>query len=604
MDSVQYRYRRRRFHGAILAAVLAMISVDTLAAQSSVVENRSSASSPPSAALFWQIDSDLVGTHLDAQTPELSAHIDRLMAEMTDEERVAQLLMVSWADEEPTPEVMRWIRERNIGGVKVFGWNGENLVTLARAIDEMQQASISTDNGIPLFTATDQEGGWVRHVKDGTSVTPGNMAIGAGGLPYDALMTGRYIGLELRALGINMNFAPTVDVYRNPEAHVIGPRAFSSNARQTGMLGIAYYRGLDEVGVIATAKHFPGHGNAGGDSHGMLPIIEDSYDELWDVDMLPFRMLIRDGVPAVLSGHLSFPEVTGDFAPASISPYFKRNVLRDELNFEGIVITDDLHMGGALEYGAAQGWSFDEVVLRAVEAGNDIVMFSQTPEFNGPIWNTLIDAYRSDRSFRRRVDESVRRLLRLKLTYLRPDWRVPLEPDVSAIRSVMRTDEAQEFFLDQAGRSVTVVADNGLPLNPATVGRVLLVGNDPEFRRQGRAVFPEADVLRFENPAFYSSSRRDRQRFAAAARRYDTVVFLLSDPGSLEILQAGEDSAENITVYSILTPIYFSELPWVQRAIAAYGWGRESYESGFSALLGRTPAPGRLPISAPDHSAP
>ncbi len=604
MDSVQYRYRRPRVQGAVLAAVLAMISVDTLAAQSSVVENRSSASSPPSAALFWQIDSDLVGTHLDAKTPELSAHIERLMAEMTDEERVAQLLMVSWADEEPTPEVMRWIRERNIGGVKVFGWNGENLVTLARAIDEMQQASLSTDNGIPLFTATDQEGGWVRHVKDGTSVTPGNMAIGAGGLPYDALMTGRYIGLELRALGINMNFAPTVDVYRNPEAHVIGPRAFSSNARQTGMLGIAYYRGLDEAGVIATAKHFPGHGNAGGDSHGMLPVIEDSYDELWDVDMLPFRMLIRDGVPAVLSGHLSFPEVTGNFAPASISPYFKRNVLRDELNFEGIVITDDLHMGGALEYGAAQGWSFDEVVLRAVEAGNDIVMFSQTPEFNGPIWNTLIDAYRSDSSFRRRVDESVRRLLRLKLTYLRPDWRVPLQPDVSAIRSVMRTDEAQKFFLDQAGRSVTVVADNGLPLNPATAGRVLLVGNDPEFRRQGRAVFPGADVLRFENPAFYSSSRRDRQRFAAAARRYDTVVFLLSDPGSLEILQAGEDSAESITVYSILTPIYFSELPWVQRAIAAYGWGRESYESGFSALLGRTPAPGRLPISAPDHNAP
>lgn len=597
MDSVQHRPVHRRSRDAVLLAVLAMLTANLLTAQTSMVENRSSPSAAPSAALFWQIDGDAVGTHFDTQSPELSAHIDRLLAEMTDEERVAQLLMVSWADEEPTPEVMRWIRERNIGGVKVFGWNGENLTTLAEAIDEMQRASIDTDNGIPLFTATDQEGGWVRHVKDGTSVTPGNMAIGAGGLPYDALMTGRYIGLELRALGINMNFAPTVDVYRNPEAHVIGPRAFSSDARQTGILGIAYYRGLDEAGVIATAKHFPGHGNAGGDSHGMLPVLDDTYEELWNVDMLPFRMLIRDGVPAVLSGHLSFPEITGDLAPASISPYFKQKVLRDELDFEGIVITDDLHMGGALEYGAAQGWSFAQVVLRAVEAGNDIVMFSQTPRFDGPIWNTLIDAYRSDGSFRRRVDESVRRLLRLKLTYLRPHWRVPLQPDVSAIRSIMRTDQAQNFFLDQAGRSVTTIADDGLPLNQATAGRVLLVGNDPEFRRQGRAVFPEADTLQFENPAFYSSSRRDRQRFAAAARRYDTVIFLLSDPGSLEILQAGIDSAQAITVYSILTPIYFSELPWVQRAIAAYGWGQESYESGFSALLGRTPAPGRLPIS-------
>ncbi len=599
MVTAQHRSAASRTHLAIIVAILSICSVQLLGAQSSMVENRSASAVEPSSALFWDIDSDAVGTFQDDVSPELTAHIEEIMAEMSDEERVAQLLMVSWAAEEPTPEVMRWIRERNIGGVKVFGWNGENRTTRAEAIHEMQEASLATENGIPLFTATDQEGGWVRHVKDGTSVTPGNMAIGAGGLPYDALMTGRYIGLELRALGINMNFAPTVDVYRNPDAHVIGPRAFSSDARQSGILGIAYYRGLDEAGVIATAKHFPGHGNAGGDSHGMLPVITDDYETLWDVDMLPFRMLIRDGVPAVLSGHLSFPEITGDYAPASISAYFKQNVLRDELSFEGIVITDDLHMGGALEYGAAQGWSFDEVVLRAVEAGNDIVMFSQTPAFDGPIWNTLIDAYRSDPEIRQQVDESVRRLLRLKLTYLRPEWRVPLQPDVTAIRSLMRTDEAQSFFLDQAGRSVTVVADEGLPLNPTTAGRVLLVGNDPEFIRSGRRAFPGADTLRFENRAFYSSSRSDRQRFAAAARRYDTVVFLLSDPGSLQILQAGSDSAEAITVYSVLTPIYFSELPWVRRGIAAYGWGRESYESGFSALLGQIPAPGRLPISEP-----
>ncbi|HKK49451.1 MAG TPA: glycoside hydrolase family 3 protein, partial [Alkalispirochaeta sp.] len=189
--------------------------------------------------------------------------------------------------------------------------------------------------------------------------------------------------------------------------------------------------------------------------------------------------------------------------------------------------------------------------------------------------------------------------LRLKLTYLRPDWRVPLQPDVAAIRSLMRTDEAQGFFLDQAGRSVTIVADEGLPLNPETAGRVLLVGNDPEFIRSGRRAFPGADTMRFQDRAFYSSSRNDRRRFAAAARRYDTVIFLLSDPGSMQILQAGADSAEAITVYSILTPIYFSELPWVTRGIAAYGWGRESYESGFSAMLGQIPAPGRLPISAP-----
>ena len=209
MVTVHHRQTTRHIPFAIVIAMLAaVISVQLLGAQSSMVENRSTSPAEPSSALFWKIDSDAVGTFQNDPTPELMAHIEQIMADMSDEERVAQLLMVSWAAEEPTPEVMRWIRERNIGGVKVFGWNGENLTTLAEAIDEMQQVSIATENGIPLFTATDQEGGWVRHVKDGTSVTPGNMAIGAGGLPYDALMTGRYIGLELRALGINMNFAP------------------------------------------------------------------------------------------------------------------------------------------------------------------------------------------------------------------------------------------------------------------------------------------------------------------------------------------------------------------------------------------------------------
>jgi beta-N-acetylhexosaminidase len=551
---------------------------------------------PPASGVFWHVPVTDIGAWPGPPTPAEAAHIDSILAAMDDEARVAQLLMVSWASDAPTPEVMRWIRERNIGGVKVFGWNGEDLIVLARAIDEMQRASLATETAIPLFTATDQEGGWVRHVKDGTSVTPGNMAIGASDLPFDARMTARYIGLELRALGVNMNFAPTVDVYRNPEAHVIGPRAFSSDPIQSGLLGVAYYRGLEETGVMATAKHFPGHGNASGDSHGILPIIYDDYETLWNVDILPFRMLIRDGVPAVLSGHLSFPDVTGDMAPASISPYFKQRVLRDQLDFQGVVITDDLYMGGALEYGEAQGWSFDEVVKRAIEAGNDIVMLSRTPEFDGPIWQTLIGAYREDPTFRARVDESVRRILRVKLHYLRPETRVPLSPDVDAVRAAMRTTEAREFFLDQAGRSVTILQDDGLPLGTGETGRVLLAGNDPTFFRVGRQFFPNAEEMRFPSSSFYFSASGDRARFSAALARYDTVIFLLSDPATMQILATAEGSADSITVYSILTPIYLAELPWVRRAIAVYGWGTESFESGFAALTGGIPAPGRVPI--------
>lgn len=581
---------------ALVLLVVLAVSVGAQSAPSDVsVSLRSTEEHPPSDGLFW--DAPVVtGSHWPEVTPEAEAAVERILAAMTPEERVSQLLMVSWASEAPTPEILRWIRERNIGGIKVFGWNGENLPVLTEAIATMQRESLATPRGIPLFTATDQEGGWVRHIKDGTSITPGNMAIGATGLPYDSFMSAHHIGLELRALGVNMNFAPTVDVYINRDAHVIGPRAFSADPVQSGTLGVAYYHGLEQTGVMATAKHFPGHGNARGDSHGMLPIIDDDFETLWERDLVPFRMLVREGVPAVLSGHLSFPEITGNTVPASISPYFKQHVLREELDFPGVVITDDLYMGGALEYGRDQGWDFAELVKRAIEVGNDIVMLSRTPAFNGEIWNRLITAYENEASFRRRVDESVRRILRIKIAYLRPPSRVPLFPDAERIRSYMRSLPSQQFFLDQAGRSVTVVHDADIPFIPEGDERILLAGKDRDFFRVGGRYYPGADEFRFSNNAFYFSSAADRRRFAATARRYDTVIFLLSDPNSAQVLETIRDLDVRVIVYSILTPVYLADLPWVETAIAVYGWGIESFETGFAALRGDFRATGELPV--------
>ncbi|MFP4535634.1 MAG: glycoside hydrolase family 3 protein [Spirochaetaceae bacterium] len=530
-----------------------------------------------------------------ADEPEETV-IDTLMRTMSDEEILGQIFLVGWPTTEPTPELMRWIRERNIGGIKIFGWNGTSLPALASSVSEMQAAALATSSGIPLFTATDQEGGWVRHVKDGTSLTPGNLAIGASGLPYDAYRTASIIGRELRALGINMNFAPTVDVYSNPEAHVIGPRAFSSDPVETALLGVAYYRGLEEQRVIATAKHFPGHGNATGDSHGMLPIISDRWEDLWERDLIPYRFLIREGVPAVLSGHLSFPAVSGEATPASISSFFKTEVLRERLGFEGIVITDDLYMGGALVYGRQRGWSFAEICLRAIEAGNDMIMLSRTPGFNDEIWKTLYEAYQSDPLIRERVRESVRRILRIKLRYLKDEEAVPLDPSPREIRSKVPDPQAAEFFLDHASRSVTVVRGEGLPFEPAPGERILLVGNDRDFLGEGRSRFPEADTFSFETSNFYYSSPADRAAFRRVADQYDTIIYCLADPNSLQVLQAAAPLSSRVIVFSILTPVYLAELPWVENAVAVYGWGRESFEAGYAAILGDYAPGGRMPV--------
>lgn len=531
---------------------------------------------------FWRLDSP--------------KQAEQLVSEMTAEEIVSQLFMVSWPDTEPSERLLQWIAERNIGGIKIFGWNAENLSTMVETISIMQDQAIHHRTGIPLLVATDQEGGWVRHVKGNTSTTPGNMAIGASGLPYDAFRSAKIIGEELRTLGINMNFAPTVDVYVNPNAEVIGPRSFSGNPVQVGTLGAAFFEGLREAGVIATAKHFPGHGNASGDSHGMLPSIEGGMEVLWNRDLVPYRIMIPEGLPAIMSGHLAFPDITESQVPASLSAFFGRTVLRERLGFDGVTITDDLYMQGAGIYGSRNDIAFPELVLRAIESGNDIIMLSRTPELNGSIWQTVLNAYRNDPQFRDVARESAVRVVRLKLEYLRSDDRVPLFPDPADVEERLPNPEASGFFQDQAARSVTVVRDRHIPIPPESDESILIVGRDPVFLREGKNAYRRADTLRLSNSTFYTASAGDRERFREVGSRYDRVIFNLASPSTLNILKDAPALHDRIVVLSSLTPIYLNELPDIRSAIAVYGWDSASYNAGYGVLRGDIPAHGTLPV--------
>jgi beta-N-acetylhexosaminidase len=539
---------------------------------------------PPEDRVFWE----------DAPTGHV---LETLMAQMSDEEIVAQVFLLGWDTPYPNTTIMSWIRTRNIGGVKIFGWNGENVQTLARTVGTMQSAALETPHGIPLFTATDQEGGWVRHIKHLTSITPGNMALGATGIPEDAYQTGYFIGRELRALGVNMNFAPTVDIYTHAEAHVIGPRAFSDDPVQTAVLGTAFFKGLEENRVIATAKHFPGHGGAEGDSHGVLPSLDVSFQELWEIDLVPYRIMIREGLPSIMSGHLSFPVITGDNTPASFSRYFKQSILRSRLGFDGIIITDDLYMEGARRYERDNGMTFGELCLDALANGSDMIMLSRTPGVNDEIWRTVLNAYRSDPEFRNTLNNSVKRILRTKLEYLRHDDRVPLRPDPDILPSRLPDPKGTQFFFEHASRSVTVLGNAKIPLNPEPDDRVLLVGNNPFFFREGLARFPGADTMSLSSGNFYTARIDDRVRFRSIASRYDTVIYCLSSPATQQILKEAAAFPGKTIVVSILTPIYLQELPWVETAIALYGWGTDSFRAGFAVLRGDFPGEGHIPFS-------
>lgn len=524
--------------------------------------------------------------------------IDSIVESMNDTELLGQVMLLGYFGSDPSEDILRWIREKKIGGVKIFGWNAENLRSLARSVRTMQQTASDTRLSIPLFVATDQEGGWVRHVKGDTSITPGNLAIGATGLPHDAYRTGLYIGKELRILGINMNFAPTVDVYTNPNAHVIGPRAFSDDPVKTAQLGVAYYRGLQKAGVISTAKHFPGHGNAQEDSHGTLPLIPTTLDTMWQRELLPYRFLSKRDLPAIMSGHLAFPNILGDKTPASLSSFFLREVLRKQIDFHGIVITDDMRMHSVIE----NGMSTAEACLQALLNGNDMIMLSQDTQMYRRVWNHLYKELHNNPKFRRILEESVRNILRIKAEYLKGPNAVPLYPDPQEAARNIPTPQGKEFFTQHAYRSVTVIRDALLPYRHEQ-GSLLIASQLHRFLSEAERYYPQADTYHFPYSPFYEAKSSTIRELRQKAEAYDTLIFCIANPNSAQVLEALREIKAEIIVVSVLTPIYFQRMPWVETAIAVYGTGRDSYAAGFATLQGRVKPDATLPISLKEPEA-
>jgi beta-N-acetylhexosaminidase len=523
----------------------------------------------------------------DDGDPEVLANA--LVAQMTDEEVLAQTYMLGWLGTEPSALIMDWIRGRNIGGVKVFGWNTSkeevSTTKLAETIGALQNAALGGRFKIPLLVATDQEGGWIRHVKGSTSETPGNMAIGASGYPQDAYWSGYYIGKELALLGINMNFAPTVDLYTNRDSVLIGPRSFGIDPVNTGILGTAFMKGQQAAGIIPTAKHFPGHGDTDLDSHGILPKINASFEILWERELVPYRMLARENLPAIMSGHLAFPNTAAGSAPASLSSYFLSDVLRDKIGFNGIIITDDLMMNGA----TMSAGSLSRAAKQALIAGNDIIMLSKTPFLDDPVWTYLLSSMKNEPEFKKRVQNAAKRVLLVKLRYLRGEKAVPIIPDAQKVEKNLPDPEGAAFFLDIAARSVTIIKEGGFPLKPEAAKNVLLAGQYLDFFKEGKIAYPGAK-------AYWYSIDFGFSEFLRYVQAADTIIFCLSDTEGLRFLQSIQTLKKKVIVFSVLSPVYLDKAPWIDGAIAVYSYSDKSFIAGFSVLLGRIAANGSLPF--------
>lgn len=409
--------------------------------------------------------------------------MENLLAKLSLREKIGQMLMFDFrkwqnSDEEKqsdytvmSDEVKGMIQRNKLGNVILFAENFESVEQITRLNCAFQS---SVENGIPMLIGVDQEGGRVVRMSHGCSL-PGNMAIAASGSVDNAYTAGYITGKELKAVGINADFAPSVDINNNPNNPVINVRSFSSDQYVTAKYGTAMAKGLQAAGVAASAKHFPGHGNTNVDSHIGLPFINSTYDELMSFEVVPFADAINNGCQMIMSGHIQFPNIEKQSViskqdkhtmtlPATLSKKFLTDILRDELGFKGVLITDSMQMQAISSHIGSE-----QANILAINAGVDILLMCtalrslKDEEKLRSIIDNIVAAVEDGRIPMQRIDESVLRILSLKKQLgLFDEDLTNEEAAVKNALSVVGCEENRAAERLIAAEGVTVLNNNGV----------------------------------------------------------------------------------------------------------------------------------------------
>jgi beta-N-acetylhexosaminidase len=561
---------------------------------------------------------ELAATLTDDELAE--AWVVETLADLTLRQKVGQMI-VPWvlgdfspADSEEFERISTLIVEHEIGGILVS--NGTPLDVAAK-LNVFQRLS-----RLPLLVAADLEtGAGLRlrgavHVPGGTDLGgatdfPSLMALGASGDRYLAYEMGRITAEEARAVGIHVPFAPVLDVNSNAENPIINTRSFGEDPELVSTLGTCLLRGIQDYGAIATAKHFPGHGDTDIDSHLALPIIRAGRDRLEETELVPFRAAVDAGVGAIMTAHIALPNIAeGVNLPATLSRNVLTGLLREDLEFEGLIFTDAMDMDAIDRL-----FPGEEAAVRAVEAGADVVLLPPDPEV---AIRGIMSAVLSGRIPEERIDASVERILRAKAAM---GLHVERTVDLEAIHRRVGLLPSREVAQEIANRSITLLKNDRdlLPLagtRSATVFSIsyrrtndLLAGRF--FNQRLRETYPrlETAVVGADTP------REEYDRLLEMARAADLVVISLyitavSSSGTVAapeelvdfITGVGTSAAPNVVV-SFGNPYLLGEFPAVQSYLLAWSSAEASQLAAARALFGEVAIRGRTPTRIPPDYA-
>ena len=566
----------------------------------------------------------------DGLDREAERWVDATLKKMSVEEKVGQMIVSSFqsdfisTDSDEFDELVKGVHELKVGGFHVFGGSEAvppvllnptygsvtlgNPYSAASILNRLQAVS-----PVPLLNTADFEAGVGFRIAGATSF-PRLMAFGAARDERLAEEAGRITGEEARALGVHVNFAPVVDVNNNPRNPVINTRSYGEDPQMVGRLASAYIRGLEGAGVAATLKHFPGHGDTDVDSHLGLPIIKQPRARLDQVELVPFRAGIAAGADAVMTAHIEMPELDPTpKTPTTLSGPIIQGLLRKDLKFDGLIYTDSMGMAGVSAI-----YSPAEAAMRAVKAGNDVILHSPN---DAEAFKGVLDAVKRGEIPEAQVTASVRRILRAKAKAgLHRSRAVNLE----SIPAVVGTRKNQAVADQVSERAITLIKDerNQLPLSVPREAQILYLSvldfpSNWRIAAPSRTFIPE---LRKRWPNVTSIELSDRttpseiELIRASAPRYDAVVASVfvragSASGRMDLApplqrllnELGRAKRPLVTVFfgNPYVAMFMPELPSV---MLTYDFYDRAEAAAVKAIAGETAIGGRLPIELPGYA--
>ncbi len=494
------------------------------------------------------------------------------------------------------------VRKYHLGGVIYFAWTDsvKDPAQITGLSNGLQRAAIGSGAHIPLTVGTDQEQGVVTRIGPPATQFPGSMALGASRSTADARTAAAITGRELKAMGINVDYAPDADVNVNPLNPVIGTRSFSSDPGLVSSMVAAQVKGYQkDAGIIASPKHFPGHGDTATDSHTGIPVITHTRAQWEQTDAPPFRAAIRAGTDMIMSGHLVVPALDPSGDPATLSKPILTGILRQELGYRGVIVTDSLAMQGVRDkYGDG------EVAVRAVLAGADTLLMA--PDMDAA-YTSVLAAVESGRISTKRLDESVARILLMKLKHgilFRP------YADASRLDRVVGTPANLAAADAISNRTTTVLRndDKTLPLRAsgtkvlvtgygatttATLGDALSRRGSTVTRRETGAAPTDAAIA----DAVAHAAGQDVV-VVTTMKAWDTAV---TDPngGQQRLVKALVATGVPVVVVAVRDPYDIAYLPGVRTYLATYSYSPVAIEAAARVIVGEVGPTGTLPVDVP-----